>query len=405
MKKGILYLIRFFTCNQFCNMANLSSNSYTRNHPFLASIKERYSLCKSGSNKNTLHVVLDLKGSEIHYNVGDSIGILPQNDPELVEKTLQAMRACGDETVLDKHAEKAWQLRDFLTSRGNITEISRKLLSEICYRQPDAKKKSELEALFQDGHREILKEYLVKHHLWDILHEHPEVTFTLQELCNLLMPLLPRLYSISSAQQVVGDEVHLTVALLEYHSNGHYRRGVCTHYLSELAPLHRAVIPVYIQPHHGFTTPEDSTKSIIMIGPGTGVAPFRAFMQERLHIGATGKNWLFFGEQHRATEFFYEEFWQELVEKGKLSLEVAFSRDQSHKVYVQHRMLERGEEFYDWMEKGAYVYVCGDANQMAKDVELALFNIIQTHGKHDEVSAKQYLKSLRAEKRYLRDVY
>lgn len=382
----------------------MTSLPYSRANPFLASIKERSSLCKPGSLKNTQHIVLDLKGSGITYEVGDSIGIYPQNDPELVQLTLQAMKAKGTENVLDKQ-ENHWALRDFLTSKANITEISKKCLQELSQRQIHVEKKAHLEKLQSDEQKEELKAYLASHELWDLLLEHSEVTFTPQELCNLLMPLLPRLYSISSSTHAVDNEVHLTVAKVEYQTNQQQRRGVCTHYLCQLAPLHAAVVPVYIQPHHGFTLPENQEVPIIMIGPGTGVAPFRAFMQARIAKNATGPNWLFFGEWNRSHHFFYEEFWTGLSEKGKLRLDLAFSRDQEHKVYVQHRMLEQGFELFRWLEGGAHLYVCGDAHRMAKDVETSLLRIIQEHGSRDEGEAKNYLKRLRSEKRYLRDVY
>lgn len=381
------------------------SSPYTRTNPFLASIKERYSLCKPGSLKNTQHIALDLKGSEILYDVGDSIGIYPKNDPQLVEMTLQAIKAAGDEIVLDKHGEHPCSLRDFLTNKANITEASKKFLQELCYRQQNPTKKAYLEQLHSDEHKEALKVYLASHELWDLLQGHEEVVFAPQELCNFLMPLLPRLYSISSASQAVDNEVHLTVAKVEYQTNAQQRRGVCTHYLCQLAPMHAPVVPVYIQPHHGFTLPDNHETSIIMIGPGTGVAPFRAFMQERLAKNAAGRNWLFFGEWNRSHHFFYEEFWLNLADQGKLRLDLAFSRDQEHKIYVQHRMLERGQELFQWLEEGAHLYVCGDAHRMAKDVEAALFQIIQIHGKKQETEAKNYLKRLRSEKRYLRDVY
>lgn len=382
-----------------------SKNLHNRANPFLASIKERYSLCGEDSNKCTQHIVLDLTGSEITYNVGDSIGVYPQNDHALVAKTLYAMKADGNEVVLDKHGEKSWKLKDFLTTHANVSEISRKLLSELCFRQLNPIKKAHLETLQAEGNKEALKAYLEIHHLWDILEAHPEVEFSHQELCNLLMPLLPRFYSIASAQHVVGNEVHLTVALLKYESNGHERRGVCTHYLCHVAPLNQPVVPVYIQPHHGFTIPNDPNAAIIMVGPGTGVAPYRAFMQERIVQNAPGANWLFFGECHSATDFFYESYWQSLVDTGKLRLDTAFSRDQDYKVYVQHRMLEKGNELFEWLDQGAYFYVCGDAHYMAKDVEAALLQIFQQHGHMDEQAAKHYLKKLRQEKRYLRDVY
>lgn len=386
-------------------MTDIHTTPYNRNAPFLASIKDRYTLCKEGSQKNTMHVVLDIKGSGILYNVGDSVGIYPKNDPMLVQKTLEAMHAVGDEVIMDKHAEHSWNLRDFLTIKGNITEVSRKLLAEIGFRQSNETKKTFINSLFAEGNRDTLKSHLEDRHLWDILNENPEVSFPPQELCNLLMPLLPRLYSIASSQKLFPDEIHLTVALLEYHSNGHYRRGVCTHYLCELAPLQQSILPIYIQPHHGFTTPENINTSMIMIGPGTGVAPFRAFMQERQFQGSSGKNWLFFGERHRSTEFFYEDDWTWWVKGQSLRLSLAFSRDQDQKIYVQHRIVEEGADFYKWIEQGASIYVCGDANHMAKDVEEAILQVIQQHGGLDIVQAKQFLKQLRADKRYLRDIY
>jgi sulfite reductase (NADPH) flavoprotein alpha-component len=386
-------------------MARQLSHSYNRANPFLATIKERYCLCKPGSDKKTYHIVLDLSGSGIDYEVGDSIGIYPQNDPMIVERNLQAMKANGNEEIWDKRTEKTWRLRDFLTTQANLVEVSRKLVKEISERQSNPIKKEFLTNLHTEENKEALKAYLQAHELWDLLEEHKEVIFALQELCDLLMPALPRLYSIASSHKMVGNEVHLTVAYLEYVSNGHLRRGTCTHYLCEIAPMHIPAVPVYIQAHHGFTLPADPSSSVIMIGPGTGVAPFRAFMQERIVAEATGKNWLFFGERNRTHTYFYESFWQELSDQGKLRLDLAFSRDQAHKVYVQHRMHDQGEELFRWIEEGAYLYVCGDASRMAKDVEAALIHIIQKHGNHDETNVKQYLKKLRAEKRYLRDVY
>jgi sulfite reductase (NADPH) flavoprotein alpha-component len=217
---------------------------------------------------------------------------------------------------------------------------------------------------------------------------------------------LPRFYSISSSQRCVGEEIHLTVAPLEYESNGHKRRGVCTHYLCQLVELHDPVIPIFVQSSHGFNLPQDLHIPLVMIGPGTGVAPFRAFMQERLlHHQSKGRHWLFFGEWNRDYDFFYEEDWLEFSKQGHLRLGLAFSRDQEQKVYVQHKMWEAGEELFQWLEEGAYLYVCGDAQRMAKDVEVALQSIIQEFGKKEAQAAKEYIKHLRQQKRYLRDVY
>ncbi|MBS4169696.1 MULTISPECIES: sulfite reductase [unclassified Neochlamydia] len=378
---------------------------YNRHYPFFATIKERYNLTREESTKNTQHLVLDIKGSGLTYKVGDSLGIFPINPQDIVNKTLGAMRAQGLELIISKHTGKSMSLREFLTTKANVTDLSKKLLSMLAQRQTNQKKKEALEAVLAEGAQEKFKAYLQSHELWDILEENHEVVFALQELCNMLMPLLPRLYSISSSMSAVGEEVHLTVGVLKYHTNGYQRVGVCTHYLCETVPLHQPVVPIYIQPHHGFTLPSHSDTPIIMIGPGTGVAPFRAFMQERMAKEAQGKNWLFFGECNRATDFFYADYWTSLERQGKLRLDVAFSRDQQEKIYVQHRMLMQGADLYRWINEGAYIYVCGDAARMAKDVESALHEIIQVHGKKSEAEAKALVKHLRNEKRYLRDIY
>jgi len=377
---------------------------HSRTNPFLATISERYCLSHPGTKKNTQHIVLDLKGSGLTYQVGDSLGVFPLNDPQLVEQTLTAMKASGDELITDKAGlEYTW--RDFLVSKANLTEVSRKFLLEMMQRQIPGEKKRFLEELHVPENKEKLKEYLSIHQVWDFLTENDEVVFSPQELYELLMPLLPRLYSIASSQKVVGEEVHLTVALLGFESNGYQRKGVCTHYLCNLAPMHAASIPVYVQPHHGFTLPENPDAPMIMIGPGTGVAPYRAFLQERAIEQMAGKNWLFFGEWNRKTDFFYEDFWKTMQQRIALRLSLAFSRDQEKKIYVQQRMLEEGKEFFQWVSEGAYIFVCGDMHRMAKDVEVALLQIFAQHGQMSEQAAKDYLKKLRQEKRYRRDVY
>lgn len=378
------------------------ATTYNKANPYLASITERYSLCKAGSPKNTAHVVLDLKGSGITYNVGDSIAVQAVNDPDVVEKTLNALQATGDEIIAEKHSGLPTPLREYLAKKCNLAEVPRKLILELAQRQTNSSKKERLEHVLAEGQKEALKEFQAAHEVWDALQENGEAVFSPQEFSHLLMPLLPRFYSIASSMASVGEEVHLTVAELIYETNGHVRRGVCTHYLCQLAPLHERIVPIYVQPSHGFTLPEDRSAPVVMIGPGTGVAPFRAFMQERQAQGAEGSNWLFFGEWHKEQQFLYEEYWQELASAGKLRLDTAFSRDQEHKIYVQHRMLEHGAELFSLLEGGAYVYVCGDAHRMAKDVDAALHHLIELHG---GVDAKEYIKKLKAAKRYLRDVY
>jgi sulfite reductase (NADPH) flavoprotein alpha-component len=378
---------------------------YNKENPFHSSIKERYSLCRPGTDKNTQHLVLDLKGSGITYQPGDSIAIIPLNDQDQVTRTLHAMRATGEESIREKNSERVWRLRDFLSQRANLISMSKRFITELCHRQDDLNKKIQLEELLKDGHKQLLANYVEQRHIWDTLLENPEVQFTPEELCHLMMPLLPRFYSISSSMKEVGEEVHLTVAALEYTSNGHLRHGVCTRFLLHTLPLGQPLVPIYVQESHSFTLPKESHIPIIMVGPGTGIAPFRAFIQERLQTGCKGKNWLFFGEWNRDHHFFYEEEWRRVEAMGQLQLDLAFSRDQNHKIYVQHRLLEKGAELFRWLEEGAQFYVCGDADHMAKDVEHALLQIFREQGKLDEAGAKDYLKRLRTEKRYLRDVY
>jgi len=379
---------------------------YNKQNPFFASIKERFQLSRKGSQKNTQHVVIDLRGSELRYEVGDSVGVYPRHDPDLVDKTLNAIKTTGKEIVENRQTGSLLTLCDFLTHKGNITDISSKLLREIAARQTDPDKKHFLQELTLESNREACKTFLQTHEVWDLLLSHEEVSFSPQELADLLMPLLPRFYSISSSQRFVGDEIHLTVAPLEYESNGHKRRGVCTHFICELAQLDTPEVPIFVQASHGFFLPKDPLVPMIMIGPGTGVAPFRAFLQERiLHHQSKGKHWLFFGERTRAYDFFYEEDWQEFSKWGHLQMDLAFSRDQENKVYVQHKMWQKGEELFHWLKEGAYLYVCGDAQRMAKDVEAMLLKIIQEFGQMEAQAAKEYIKQMRQQKRYLRDVY
>lgn len=363
----------------------------------MASIKERYSLSRLGSKKQTVHVVLNIEGSNLKYEAGDSIAVFPVNDAFLVERTLKALDASGEEVVLDKKGV-SYSFREFLTSHANLKGITRKtVLRLLPYLSEEIRAPFDL--LLQEGNKEALKEWMHSHELWDLIEHHPEAKFTPEEIVDIAMPLLPRFYSIASSQAVYPNEIHLTVAYLRYETRGISRVGTCTHYLCQLADLHKPIVPMYIQSGNEFKLPVNSDASIIMIGPGTGVAPFRAFMQERKALGHTGKNWLFFGEWTKASEYFYEEEWSRLAQ---FQIETAFSRDQPQKIYVQHRLKEHGAEVYRWLEDGAYLYVCGDAHQMAKDVEQALKEIIQEYSGKD---GQGYIKRLRAEKRYLRDVY
>jgi sulfite reductase (NADPH) flavoprotein alpha-component len=376
------------------------NEQYDRNHPFLAKIAERRLLSKEGSAKETYHLVLDLKGSGLSYKVGDSIGVLPRNPSELAEHTLTSLQASGEERVIDKQG-KEWPLREYLLTKANLRSVSRKMAQETLKRLVGDLQK-ELSALLES---EDAKERLHAFEVWDFLKRYAAAAFTLQETIDLMMPLLPRFYSIASSQPYVGEEVHLTVRLLSYESQGIPRVGSCTYYLCKEAPIEAPEVPIYVHPGNDFALPSSGDVPIIMIGPGTGVAPFRAFVQERKIQGHSGKNWLFFGEWTRGKEYFYEEEWNRFEAEGFVRITTAFSRDQPQKIYVQHRMEEHAKELFRWIDEGAILYVCGDAHHMAKDVEAMLHKIIMREGNLDEKAAQEYIKRLRHEKRYLRDVY
>lgn len=323
----------------------------------------------------------------MEFKVGDSIGIFGENEPSLVERLLTALKASGDELITEPRSQQSMTLRSFLAHKANLSRLTSSFLKVADSNHP----------LFQD------KAYLASHDPLDFLRTHPNLP--LQEVVNQFAPLLPRFYSVASSLKTHPEEVHLTVSLSMYEHNGETRYGVASHFLCHLAKENATPIPSYVLPTPHFTLPLDHLAPIIMVGPGTGVAPFRAFLHERLALNAPGKNWLFFGERHREFDFFYEEFWSSLTSDNKLRLDLAFSRDQAEKHYVQHKMVENGRELWDWLQQGAYFYVCGDAEPMAKEVEGTLQHICQEHGNLSETDARAYLKSLRVQKRYLIDVY
>lgn len=368
-------------------------SNYSKDHPFFAPIIERYPLCAKVAEKQTYHISCDLTGSGLKYNVGDSVAILPENEKEEVEKIIAMIGATGDEMVEKKG--QTMPLRELLRKKVSLDTVTQKLFAMA---PPENHLKELKENLAS------LKVYLEARHVWDFLEE-AKFHLTAQQLVDGLLPLMPRFYSVASSQEVVGDRVDLTVADVEFTSNGHLRRGVCSQYICHKMRLFEDKIPLFIQHAHAFALPEDLEAPIIMIGPGTGVAPYRGFMQERVKKGASRDNWLFFGERSEEENFFYQSYWEELVQQGSLKLTTAFSRDQAHKIYVQHRMKEHGEELFSWIDRGAYIYVCGDAKRMAKDVESSLLEIIEEFGGKNSDEAKAYLKNLRVTKKYQRDVY
>lgn len=377
---------------------------YSKKDPFLAELKERYNLCSLESKKETYHLSLDIKPSSLIYSVGDCIGVCPENDPWIVETLLLALNIPGTEMIVEKRTLEKLSFSEFLLKRANLAKVNKKLFMMLA---ESALSEGAKNRFFEQMGKEPeeFREYLDALDVLEAVLHAGQVSIDPQEFADSLMPLLPRFYSIASSMKIHPEEVHLTVAKVSYEGFGRSMNGVCTHFLAERAPIQKPFIPIFLQPHSGFTVPEDGLAPIIMIGPGTGVAPFRAFMQEREASSATGKNWLFYGDWFKSGTFLYQDYWQSLEKRDLLKIDLAFSRDQETKVYVQHRMLEQGKEFYSWLEEGAYLYVCGDAKRMAKDVELALLAIIQRHGAKTEEGAKEYVRNLRKQGRYLRDVY
>ncbi|WP_338857334.1 sulfite reductase subunit alpha [Gordonia hongkongensis] len=371
---------------------------WNRRNPYPATVVRNELLSGPGSAKEVRHLELDLGDSGITYEPGDGIGIAPTNDPALVDLLLARLRAVGDEIIADRKA--TYTLREALTSRYEIGAPSKYLVRVVAERTGHP----ELTRLLDAGDPPALDAWLHGLDVLDLLDLDPTFTPTPEELLEELSPLAHREYSISSSPRVHGDTVHITMATVRYRVADRDRGGVCsTHLADRCAP--GDTVPVFISPNKKFRLPADDV-SAIMIGPGTGIAPFRGFLHERAAAGAPGGNWLFFGDQHRGHDYLYAEELDRFVTDGLLDrLDLAFSRDQEHKVYVQDRMREHGGELFAWLEAGAHLYVCGDATTMADDVDAALHEIVAEHGGLEPDQAAAYVDRLRAENRYSRDVY
>lgn len=338
------------------------------------------------------------------FEPGDSLAVLPTNCPDLVNDVLAALGHTGEEPVIDLDSHPV-TLRQALTSSCAITIPDKKFLTALTERAP-GEAADELRALLAPERKEDLAAHLYGREVIDFLLQFPEAKFTPQEFVGLNKKVQIRLYSISSSLRAHPDEVHLTVATVRYTSHGRPRKGVASTYLAERING-ETLIPTFINPGKGFRlpTPEESTP-IIMCGPGTGIAPFRAFLQERKSTGAKGKAWLFFGEISAKSDYFYENEWAGYLADGTLTrLDTAFSRDQAEKIYVQHRIEQAAEEFWKWLEEGAIFYVCGDASRMANDVDKALHKVIETAGGRTPEQAAEYVAQMKTDKRYRRDVY
>jgi len=382
-------------------MSTESASGYSRKNPFPATLKVNKRLTAEGSNKDTRHFEITLEGSGLDYEVGDSLGVFPTNDPALVDQLLETLGFSGEEVV--PNADKvSVPLREALLKSYVITSPDKKFLGAVAEKDSSAQF---LKDLLDPSFKTSLEEYIWGRDVLDPLLEFTAAKFTPEEFVSYLRKLQPRLYSIASSRKVVGENVHLTVAIVRYNSYNRSRAGVASSYLAERADGEGA-IPVFYHTAKHFRVPENPETNMIMVGPGTGIAPFRAMLQERAATGAPGKNWLFFGEQQSKSDFFYREEFEKYQADGVLSkFDTAFSRDQDFKIYVQHRIIENAAAIYDWFENGAIFYICGDAARMAKDVDTALHEVVEKVGGKTPEQAKEYIDALKKEKRYRKDVY
>ncbi len=383
-----------------------ATSLYSRKNPFPAELIRHDRLTKPGSTKDTRHFVLSLDGSGLAYTPGDSLGAFGQNAPTLVDELLAWLRFEPEAPVRDPRGQPTTLRRalerDYIVNRAN-----RKLIGGLAQRVPPGAQRDRLKELL--GSDDLLSQYVDTRDYVDVLMDFDEARFESAEaFLALLTPVVPRLYSIASSLQAHPNEVHLCVAVVRYDTHGRPKKGLASGFLADHTELFVKNIPIYVQESRHFRLPKDNSRDIIMCGPGAGIAPFRAFLEQRVAEGATGRNWLFFGEQRRATDFLYEAEWSAYLKQGKLHrMDLAFSRDQAHKIYVQHRMLEQAKDLWAWLQNGAYFYVCGDAKHMAKDVHQALITVAQQQGGLGPEAAAEYVNVtlMKSEKRYLRDVY
>jgi len=372
---------------------------HDKRNPFQAEVLENLVLNGRGSDKETRHIELSLEGSGLAFEPGDALCVVPENAPAVVGELIAALGLAPDATVAARSGETT--LEQALLREYELTLVTPPFLEAYAALSGAGA----LQALTGDSDRKALMDYARTRQVLDVVLEHPPGNVDAQAFVDTLRPLKPREYSIASSHRANPDEVHLTVAAVRYQGVNGHREGVASSYLADrLAPGDR--VGVYVQPNKSFRMPADPATPLIMVGPGTGVAPFRAFLEEREELGAGGESWLFFGDRRFRTDFLYQTDWQRWLGEGVLTrMDVAFSRDGAEKVYVQDRMREHGRELYAWLEAGAHFYVCGDAEHMAPDVHRALLDIVREHGGRSEAEAEDYVKRLQREKRYQRDVY
>ena len=373
-------------------------SKWTRKNPYPTALTVNRRLSGPNSKKDIRHYEVALPGSEAPtYEAGDAVNVVPVNDPALVQLWLERLGMKADSAVPGQDRP----LAELMMRDWEISTPSKDFLNVMAMKSGD----DELRHVLEHNDKQTLEDYVWNKDALDLMLDFPKVELDLNEIAALFRPLQHRAYSISSSSKVHEDSVHMTISTVRYHNNSRLHQGVASGYLAERVG-EADELSVFMSPNKNFRVPEAGDVPIIMVGPGTGVAPFRAFLQERQATGASGGNWLFFGDQTRADDYIYEDELEAMKADGILGrLDLAFSRDQASKVYVQHRMHENGKDLYDWLEQGAHFYVCGDATRMAKDVDEALHEIIAQHGGTDEAGARDYVNAMKKAKRYARDVY
>ncbi len=380
--------------------APAATKDYSLKNPCIAEVSENILLNGKGTAKETIHLEISLAGTGLTYTAGDALAVIPVNHADVVEDLLRTAQLTGEEEVELKVIGKK-SLRAALTEDLDITGLSRAVLNKL----NTIRKDPALEHLLAEENKEALKEYTWGREIVDAIADFAPSGIAAQDLVNTMRKLPPRLYSISSSPLAHEDEVHLTVAAVRYNTQGRKRKGVASTYIADVLKP-GAKVKIYTHANKNFRLPENPEAPVIMVGPGTGIAPFRAFIEHRAALGHPGKNWLFFGDQRYMFDFLYQTEWQDHLANGTLTkLDVAFSRDQPEKIYVQDRMVAKSAELYQWLNEGAYFYVCGDASRMANDVLEALISIYQAHGSLSREAAEAEVEALKKSKRYQRDVY
>lgn len=382
-------------------MTENKKSVFNRKNPLSAKVSKKELLTHNIKEKQTWHIEIDLVKSGMNFTPGDSLAIFPENNNNLVDEILHKLQLSGNEIVLTPNKEKT-SLKEALLKSYSITIPDKKFLNAIA----EKAKNANLKNLLLPENKSQLNDYLWGREVIDFLLENPSANFTAEEFVSLLKKLNVRLYSIASSLRFTPNQVDLTVAVVEYESHDRLRKGVCSSWLAETTNTN-TTLNCFITPGKSFRLPEpEDDTPIIMCGPGTGIAPFRAFLQERKATNAKGECWLIFGEIHEEGCFFYKNEWEDYLADGTLNkLSTAWSRDQKEKIYVQNKIIEEGEQFWSYLEKGAIFYVCGDAERMAPDVDSAIHHIIQKHGNKSENEAIEYVNDLKANKRYRKDVY